>query len=78
MLALFYEAGFGRRVGPCMISLSALSKASVRLTAKPEGTFEEESTGGGQCQGLLKGSRCLLKTQGAGYFLQPCDKYQTL
>lgn len=48
----------------------------MRLTEELEGAFEEEGTGGGPCLGLLKGSHSLLKTQGAGYFLQPCDKDQ--
>lgn len=69
-----YEAVFDPCVDPC-VGLG-LPEDQVRLTAKPEGTFEEEGTDGGPCQGLLKRSRCLLKTQGARCFLWPCDKQQ--
>ena len=55
----------------CCFEYGVFSKSKMRLTADPEGTFV-------RCQDLLKALHSLLKSQGAGYFLWPCGKHQTL
>lgn len=63
MLALFRRLGLSSMLIPVWWwVLSLFLKAKVRITVEPEGTWE--GGGGGPCQGLLKGSRSLLKTQG--------------
>lgn len=63
-----------RRMGSPSVLVPAwlLSKASMRLAAQPQGRLGWKTV-----SGLIIGSYFLLKTQGAGSFLQQCDKHQS-
>lgn len=63
-----------RRMGSPSVLVPAwlLSKASMRPAAQPQGRLGWKTV-----SGLIIGSYFLLKTQGAGSFLQQCDKHQS-
>jgi len=75
MSAPFTRLSCGLRVDPG-VALSV--EARVRLTVELEGfLLKRKAVVEGLLQGILKGSRSLLKTQGGGgYFLWPYGDHQ--